>query len=176
MTTAPIHAHPRGGCQGGGRAEAGKNPTGDLPSSGKGAFPAREGLGTPARAQLRRFHPPASLRRAVTGRRRSGQASALRVWGCCSTRSEQGSPDLPLHGQGNHGTCPTDTGEGDGTSCWRCSHTGGAHPNPPSAPSMTLSPGTRVPHVLSPSTAQRALLPSATPLKALPGLPPAVGG
>lgn len=37
-------------------------------------------------------------------------------------------------------------------------------PPPARAPGMTLHPGTRVPPVLSPSAAQRALLPSAIPL------------
>lgn len=69
--------------------------------------------------------------------RRSGQASALWVRGCCSTMSKQGSPYLPLHRQGNHGTCPT---EGDGRSHWGWGHMGSAHPNPPRAPSMDLQP------------------------------------
>ena len=58
MTTATLYTCPREGCQGGGRAEAGETPTAELPGSGKGAFPSREALGSPARAQPRRFHPP----------------------------------------------------------------------------------------------------------------------
>lgn len=139
---------------------------GELPGSEKGAFPAREGLGSPARAQARSFHHPSiSLQ---------GGHWELEIWaglcttgtGCCSTTSEQGSPDLPLHGQGNHSPCPTDMGEGDGTNRW--GHAGGARPNPPGLPASPSVPGPGH-HACS---APRCPLPP----PALPGGPTGRGG
>lgn len=160
----PLQVSPER-CQGGGRAEAGETPTGELPGSGKGDLSCKGRFGEPCKGTAKEV----SLMLGGRWEEKIWAGRCPTGMGMLQHHERAGKPKLapecawkPRHVPYRHRR-ETTSGTRDVP----------VRIPPTRAPGMTLHPGTRVPPVLSPSA---ALLPSATPPKALPGVPLAVGG